>query len=357
MYPNTVQALTCILLMSAAVFTANQTAAQKPAAANQHSIILPTGNKHIFRGDSENFYMFVYRQFEGVSSKPWTAGKYGFVRNIKRTEDGLIGTRFHEGIDIKPLNRDRSNRPLDKIMAIAAGTVAYTNTSPTRSNYGKYIVIEHHWSCGPIYSLYAHLSKLSVQQGQQVNQGQTIGQMGYTGSGLNRERSHLHLELNLMVNKQFNEWHIKHRLGKNYHGMHNGMNMVGLDIAAFYIAQRRDNSLTIPRFVKSQQVYYKVTIPRTGIEKTTDILARYPWLNHDAESSKSPSWEISLTASGFPVSILPSQRIVDSPRISSVKKCQSKHSYHTKGLLLGTGYRASLSDRGKRFIELLTGSF
>ena len=61
--------------MFAAVFTANQTSAQKPAATNQHNIILPTDNEHIFLGDSENIYMFVYRQFEGVSSKPWTAGK------------------------------------------------------------------------------------------------------------------------------------------------------------------------------------------------------------------------------------------------------------------------------------------
>ncbi len=351
------QSLRRILLMFTAACAVNPTVAQTPDAAKQQKIILPTTNNHIFTGEGDKFYMYVHRNFEGVASKPWTAGKYGFVRNLKRTEDGVIGTRFHEGIDIKPLNRDRSNNPLDEIKAIAAGTVAYVNSSSSRSNYGKYVVIEHLWDCGPIYSLYAHLSNVSAKPGERVVQGQMIGQMGYTGAGLNRERSHLHLELNLMMNEQFTQWHNKHLGGKNYHGMHNGMNMAGLDIAAFYIAQKRDPSLTLPRFVRTQPVYYKVTLPRAVDGKTMCILRRYPWLTQGTEKAKSPSWEISFTASGFPVAIVPSQRVVQSPRISSVRKCRSKHSYHTKGFVIGTGYRASLSDRGKRFIELLTGSF
>jgi len=98
--------------------------------------------------------MYVDRTFEGKTSRPWSAGKYGFVRNLRRTEDGLIGTRFHEGIDISPLKRDKDNRPLDAIKAIDSGVVAYVNDEASRSNYGKYIVIEHNWDSGPLFSLY-----------------------------------------------------------------------------------------------------------------------------------------------------------------------------------------------------------
>ncbi|MFK7910731.1 MAG: M23 family metallopeptidase [Akkermansiaceae bacterium] len=345
------------LIISAVTCAGNLVTAQTSTTGNQHKTILPTDNKHLFSGEGEKFYMYVYRSFEGKKSRPWTAGKYGFVRNIKRTEDGVIGTRFHEGIDIKPLERDRANKPLDKIKAIASGTVAYANSTSSRSNYGKYVVIEHLWDCGPIYSLYAHLSAVSVKAGQKIEQGESIGVMGYTGAGLNRERSHLHLELNLLLSEQFAQWHSKYLGGKNYHGVHNGMNMAGLDIAGYYIAQKRNPSLTLPQFVRTQPVYYKVTIPRTTGTKQLGLLKRYPWLAAGSEKNKSPSWEISFTASSFPIAILPSQRTVSAPRITSVRKCKSKHSYHTKGFVNGTGYRASLSDRGKRFISLITGSF
>lgn len=324
---------------------------QNTGRGNPQRIVLPTENDYIFRGEASKFYMYVYRSFEGESSKPWTGGKYGFVRNLRRTDDGVIGTRFHEGIDIKPLKRDRNNKPLDPILAIADGTVAYTCTSASRSNYGKYVVLEHAWNCGPIFTLYAHLSDIDVKPGEQIKQGTKLGSMGYTGAGLNRERSHLHLEMNLMISEQFGAWHDKFMGGKNYHGLHNGMNLAGLDIAAFYIAQRRDPSLQLPDFVKRQKVYYKVTLPRQPL----GLLKRYPWLL--TSKAKSPSWEISFTASGLPVSVSPSQRNVTAPRITSVRKCRSKHSYHTKGFVNGTGYRATLSDRGKRFIALITGSF
>lgn len=326
------------------LFTCQLTAA--PA-----EIILPTVNDHLFRGEGEKFYMYVHRTFEGKSSRPWQAGKYGFVRNLKRTEDGVIGTRFHEGIDIRPIKRDRSNKPLDEVKAIASGVVAYTCPVNGRSNYGKYIVVEHNWDSGPLCSLYAHLSDVKVQVGERVTQGQTIGMMGYTGAGINRERSHLHLELDLMLSTHYDAWHAKYFGSKNYHGNHNGLNMAGLDVAGFYIAKNKDKTLTIPRFVKSRKVYYKVTVPRHG---PLNLMTRYPWLVKGDAKTPTPSWEISFTASGLPVNVAASNRKVSAPRVTSVRKCLSKHEYHTKGILTGTGYRASLSATGRRFIDLLT---
>ncbi len=316
------------------------------------SLALPTDNNHLFQGESAQFYMYVNRNFEGKTSRPWKAGTYGFVRNLKRTEDGVIGTRFHEGIDISPVKRDKANRPLDDIRTIDHGVVAYVNNSASNSTYGKYLVIEHGWDSGPLCSLYAHLSEITVKAGQRVNKGQKIGIMGYTGTGLNRERSHLHLELNLLLSTQFDSWHAKHFKGsKNHHGNHNGLNMAGLDIGSFYIAQSQDQTLTIPRFIKSKQVYYKVTIPRNG---PLELVTRYPWLAKGDHQVLTPSWEIAFAASGFPVSVAPSKRPVTAPTVSSVRKCLSKHEYHTKEIIRGTGYRATLSEKGKRFIQLIT---
>jgi len=337
-----IQVMTCVLQ------------AQSPSEA----IILPTANDHLLRNENEKFYMYVYRNFEGQESRPWTAGKYGFVRSLRRTEDGVLCTKFHEGIDIKPLKRDRNRNPLDEVRAIAAGTVAYVNSTAGNSNYGKYIVIEHPWQCGPLYSLYAHLATTDVKEGQKLKIGQNIGRMGYTGAGLNRDRAHLHLELGIMSSKRFTTWQQKHFHSPNHHGNCNGMNIIGLDIASFYLARQKNPELTIPQFVKSIPVHYKVTIPRNQLKNgSPELLKRYPWLASAEAETFTPSWEISFSTSGFPTSITPSNRVVSAASISSICKCQSKHEYHTKGFVSGSGDRGSLSKTGKRFIELVCGQF
>lgn len=324
------------------------------ASASETALHLPTENHHLYGDDGSKFYMWVPRVFEGKESRPWTAGKYGFVRTLRRTEDGVIGTRFHEGIDIKPIKRDRAQNPLDSVNALAAGTVAYVNPHAGNSNYGKYIVVRHNWNSGPIYSLYAHLSTTTVKTGQEVKQGEKLGKMGYTGRGINRERSHVHLELDLMLSSRFNVWHNKNFGSKNHHGLHNGLNMAGLDIADLLLRQKKDKNLTIPKYLSQVPVYYKITVPRKG---PLEITQRYPWLIKGDYNTSTPSWEISFSQSGFPLAISPSKRNVSSPRVTSIKKCLSKHEYHTKGLLTGTGYRASLTARGLRYISLVTSDF
>ncbi|MEM6278302.1 MAG: M23 family metallopeptidase, partial [Verrucomicrobiota bacterium] len=173
-------------------------------------LVLPTENDAIFSNDPSQFYMYTDRNFEGVISKPWQGGTYGFSRNQRRTSVGIVYTRFHEGVDIKPLYRDASGNPLDDIRAIADGTVVYVNSTSSLSSYGKYVVVHHDWGEGPFFSLYAHLSSAAVTARQQVKAGQPIAKMGYTGVGLNRERSHLHLELCMILSDQFPRWYGQH---------------------------------------------------------------------------------------------------------------------------------------------------
>ncbi|PYK18353.1 MAG: hypothetical protein DME55_06990 [Verrucomicrobia bacterium] len=114
-------------------------------------LALPTDNDALFSGGGAAFYQYIERNFKGVKSTPWEGGQYGFVRDPTDTAGGVVYTRFHEGIDIKPLHRDAHGEPLDEIHAIADGKVVHVNSVPGYSNYGKYIVIEHRWGTRPAH--------------------------------------------------------------------------------------------------------------------------------------------------------------------------------------------------------------
>lgn len=334
-------------------------AAFAPVAAFAQSkplqLTLPTDNTSIFSDDPSDFYMYTNRNFEGVSSKPWTGGKYGYVRNQKRTADGVIMTRFHEGVDIRPVRRDGSGKPLDVVRAIAPGKVVYINTVSSRSSYGNYVVVEHDWGYGPFYSLYAHLMTISVKTGQQVTNKTTLGRLGYTGSGLNVDRSHLHLELNLFLSSRFEKWHDKHFTSPNHHKTYNGINMAGLDIAGLYLRHRENPNITIPEFISRMTVYYKVLVPNKG---KIEILKRYPWIGKNLHLAQgNPSWEIHFSQSGIPIAIVPSAIATTTPKVTWVQYSKTFHSYHTRGRIGGSGSKGSLTDSGKRYIELVTGQF
>ena len=63
-----------------------------------------------------------------------------------------------------------------------------------KSGYGKHIVIEHEevFQNENYATLYAHLSRIIVNPGQQVARGDTIGFTGNTGTSTN---PHLHYEV------------------------------------------------------------------------------------------------------------------------------------------------------------------
>lgn len=324
------------------------------SAAQPLKLRLPTDNRALLENTPEKFYMYVPRIFEGESSKPWQGGMYGFVRNMKRTPQGVIGTRFHEGIDIRPVKRDSAGRPLDEVRAIAVGNVAYVQSNPGGSNYGRYVVVEHNWGDGPFFSLYAHLAAITVAPGQRVLAGQALGKMGYTGAGISRERAHVHVELNILLSLRFDAWH-KMKYGvENKHGLHNGMNMSGLNIANLLLIHNKDPKITIPKFLQRAPTYYKVTSPRRG---ALEIAERYPWLRKGNHNRPSPSWEISFTPAGFPLAIAPSYREVPKPLVTYVRTTQSRHEYFTLSRLTGSGRRASLTKSGLQHFALITGEF
>ena len=86
-------------------------------------LVLPTDNDALFHGGGADFYQYIERNFHGIISTPWQGGQYGFVRDPIETRSGIIYTRFHEGMDIRPLRRDAQGDPTDEVCAIADGVV------------------------------------------------------------------------------------------------------------------------------------------------------------------------------------------------------------------------------------------
>jgi murein DD-endopeptidase MepM/ murein hydrolase activator NlpD len=336
-------------LLAATLFTF---ALIRTTASGQNlDLVLPTDNDALFSDGGGAFYQYIERNFKGVKSTPWEGGQYGFVRDPTDTAGGLVYTRFHEGIDIRPLHRDARSEPLDEVHAIADGKVVHVNSVAGYSNYGKYVVIEHRWGGSNYYSLYGHLSSIPVQPGDTVKRGQRIAVMGYTGTGLNRERAHLHLELNLMLSREFESWYNAFfRNDPNHNGIYNGMNLAGLDIARLYLALHKNPSLTIPEFLGREETFYKVTVPKA---RHFDLPKLYSWMLTTGSRNEKSSWEVSFAQSGMPLRIESSNKSVTQPELSYVKKSSVDYSHLTRDIISGHGTSAHLTDYGRQLMRLL----
>ncbi|MBQ1270132.1 MAG: peptidoglycan DD-metalloendopeptidase family protein [Clostridia bacterium] len=87
--------------------------------------------------------------------------------------------KLHTGIDLRASTGT-------KIYAANAGTVIKATYS---SAYGYYVVVNHG---GGTSTLYAHMSKMAVKNGQKVSQGTVLGYVGSTGYSTG---PHLHFEV------------------------------------------------------------------------------------------------------------------------------------------------------------------
>lgn len=321
-------------------------------AGDQLNLALPTENDALFDGGGPAFYQHIERDYKGVKSTPWEGGQYGFVRNPVEVSAGLVYTRFHEGIDIRPMRRDERGEPLDEVRAIAAGTVAYVNLVPGYSNYGRYVVVEHRWDGASYYSLYGHLASVTVRAGSRVDRGEQLGIMGYTGEGLDQARAHVHLELNLLLSRRFDSWYGHFiKTEPNHHGMYNGLNLAGIDIARLYLALRKQPALTIPQFLEDEEAFYKVTLPAT---KNFELPKRYPWLiRGNAEGSAAAAWEVSFNRAGVPLRIVAADNAVAAPTLSYANERGGRYADMTRGVVGGAGQNARLTDSGLRLMHLL----
>ncbi len=322
------------------------------AYADPSELVLPTPNRALFKGDMPSFYMYVNRYVGGNKTTPWEGGQYGYVRTPTTIGGRTVYKKFHEGIDIKPARRDSSGEPLDVVGAIAAGTVVHTNLVASQSNYGRYVVIEHRWDGCPYYSLYAHLNSVSVTPGDRVNAGNPLGMLGYTGRGIDKERAHLHLEINLMLSMEFESWHkMVYPRDENYNGLYNGLNLVGIDVAAFYLARRQDPNLTVPRFLRRQEAVFRVIVPSSP---HFTLVKRYPWLLHGASVTRAKAWQITFDAGRVPLRVDPMETPVDRAKVVWVKRSRIPYRYRSRGTLSGSGSSPALARSGEAFLRLIS---
>ena len=138
----------------------------------------------------------VYFIFQPPIAPPGTDGidrsyPYGSTAEGKRVP--------HHGVEFY----NASGTP---VLAAADGRVYYAGDdtarefSPWAGFYGNIVVLEHPLSGAPfdrLYTLYAHLSKIDVSNGQTVTAGEKIGEVGLSGTA---SGSHLHFEVRVAPN-------------------------------------------------------------------------------------------------------------------------------------------------------------
>lgn len=113
------------------------------------------------------------------------------------TEFGAL--RPHHGIDILNLTGTPVLAVEDGTVVVA-GNDGHSSYGPWENFYGNLVVLEHRMpgTEEPIYTLYGHLSTVQVRVGQKVNGGESIGEVGSTGTALG---SHLHFEVRVGANQ------------------------------------------------------------------------------------------------------------------------------------------------------------
>lgn len=118
----------------------------------------------------------------------------------------------HQAVDVvKKYNQ------LDTIIAHSEGIVILTQTNQRNNpgstgnlSYGNFIKIKHP---NEYYTLYAHLEKIYVKNGQKVKRGEKIGYMGNTG---NAYGAHLHFEVRNPANQKIDPtYYLEHDLPNN----------------------------------------------------------------------------------------------------------------------------------------------
>lgn len=319
------------------------------AVAGAEVFILPTANRALFEPAGPAAF------FAPVPGRDWNSGRFGCVRSD--------GRQMHEGLDILTIQRDRQGEPTDPVLAVADGTVAYLNDRPGLSNYGRYVVLRHRVEGLEVYTLYAHLRDAApgVREGAALRQGQRLGTLGRTANTrtpITKDRAHLHFEVNLLLNDDFERWHRAQFPGqRNDHGNWNGRNLAGLDPEALYRAQQAaGRGFSFAAHVRGQEELCRVLVPAGRFP----FLRRYAPLvlrNPRAEREGIAAFEVSLTMNGAPFRLLPRARSeLDGPpqvRVLAVNEAaQARHG--CRRLVVKRGQLWTLTAEGQQVISLLS---
>jgi len=328
------------LALGGILFSANLLSAQTPFQ-------FPTANHALYEPGNE------LKFFAPTSpDRPWTTGSFGCVRTD--------GWQMHEGLDILHQHTDRAGEPTDPVLATADGTVMYVNTKAGLSNYGRYIVIRHVVEGLEIYSLYAHLSEAGVKAGQAVRAGQPIAVMGRTSNTserIDKDRAHVHFELNVLVNDNYAAWFKKFGAGeRNDHGEWNGQNLDGLDPRDILLGEHSPlKKFSLLNFLQSQTELCRVVVRATNFP----YLKRYAPLvlkNPKADKEGVAGYEIALNYNAVPFALLPraASEIPGKAKFQLLSVNAAEYQAHPcRRLVVQHGSRWVLTEKGLRELEMI----
>lgn len=267
--------------------------ARSPVAApalppQKVELVWPTPNDAYLHGGG------IERFIQPTVSGEVLSGLFGSVRSG--------GRQFHEGLDLFPLERDKKGEALDPVFAAMAGVVRHINSREGGSSYGRYVVLEHPRQSPPVYTLYAHLSRIApgLRAGQDLDAGETLGTMGRSAGGytIPRDRAHLHFEIGVRVTDRFQEWYKARGFGSpNEQGLWNGMNLLGMDPLEFFARHRAGGLRGLDEVFAATPAALVLRIAEPG---EPDFVRRYPSLVAPADGVAA-GWEIHFSATGVPV--------------------------------------------------------
>ena len=256
--------------------------------AHAAGLVWPTPNRAFQNGEPIKAFI------QPTASGKEKSGLFGCVRNN--------GHRFHEGMDLYPIARDKRGEPLDSVYAVLPGRVAYINKVSGHSSYGRYVVIEHDQESPMFHTLYAHLASIdtAISVGSRVESGTVIGIMGRSAATpMPRSRAHLHFEIGFRLTNQFQSWYDRQKFGsKNRHGNWNGMNLVSINPLDFYQTVRSGKVSTVYEYLRKLPTYGRIRVHTSNIP---DFVKRYPALvTRPYQHSSVIAWDIAFSKYGVP---------------------------------------------------------
>lgn len=218
--------------------------------------------------------------------------------------DGKGRPRFHGGIDLKPIDRDKNHEPTDAIFSVMDGEVLYVNLNRA-SDLGRYVVVQHTQTQSQICTLYAHLREVDVKKGQRLIQGARIGKMGRSSRhGIPKNRAHLHFEMGFLASNHFDSWYNRQFKAPNPYGKFNARNFCRIDPLDCYESVVRGTGSSVDDYVKKQPEAFAVEIQCAQIP---DFVIQYPFFcKKNLDRGRPPkAWRVGFTLFGLPVSWTP----------------------------------------------------
>lgn len=256
-----------------------------PASAN---LIWPTPNPAF--QDGEPIKAFVQPTVSGRVE----SGLFGCTRNG--------GNRFHEGLDLYPIKRDRRREAADPIYSVLPGRVVYVSEVAGHSSYGRYVVVEHDGEALAFHTLYAHLASVAggIAPGARVEAGTVLGVMGRSATyAIPKSRAHLHFEMGLRLTDYFQAWFDRQPFGSpNHHDKWNGMNLVSVDPLDFYRSVRAGRVANLFEYVQQLPAAARIRVHSRSVPS---FVRNYPALVTRPYAGRSVvAWDIAFTQYGLP---------------------------------------------------------